>query len=367
MNGQRTGDQRAFEDEDGNIPSFADAEKAFYEERYRGFIEGQNARNAKSRHTDRNRTANDILHDKRFCPEETIYQFGKEGGGATPEQLMAIVTEFHGEFERRYGEHVHIIDWAMHVDETTPHIQERHCFDYTNKYGEIEPKQERSLEQLGIPLPHPDQKQGRFNSRKMTFDAACRDLLIEIAKQHGLEIEEVVRYGGKTHRDKVDLILESQQEKLDEQAQRIAENEAKIAEQLVQLNDGEAILNKATEIAYSQAVSIVTEKVVDETQKADAAVLENIRQKALAPKSKASSEMKRWIDQCVSVAVSRFQKGTSKIKSAIKRLLMKPEVKQEAQHQIKEASRESILENLRVGQQTSSHPKKDHTTNDLDR
>ncbi len=84
-----------------------------------------------------------IRRDKRTCPEETIFQFGKEGIGATPEQLLTIFTAFKQQFEERYGAHVHMLDWAMHCDETTVHIQERHCFDYVNKYGEVEPKQEK--------------------------------------------------------------------------------------------------------------------------------------------------------------------------------------------------------------------------------
>ena len=41
------------------------------------------------------------------------------------------------ELERRFGEHVHIIDWALHLDEATPHIHERHVFDYVSRYGEV--------------------------------------------------------------------------------------------------------------------------------------------------------------------------------------------------------------------------------------
>ena len=43
-------------------------------------------------------------------------------------------------FTEQYGERVHIIDWAMHLNERTAHIQERHVFDCINEYGEIEPQ-----------------------------------------------------------------------------------------------------------------------------------------------------------------------------------------------------------------------------------
>ena len=99
------------------------------------------------------------------------------------------------EFHERFGKHVHILDWALHLDEGTPHIHERHVFDCENKYGEIAPQQEKALEALGFELPKPDKPLGRYNNRKITFDAACRTMLFEIAKRHGLELDEVPEYG----------------------------------------------------------------------------------------------------------------------------------------------------------------------------
>ena len=52
---------------------------------------------------------------------------------------MEIVNE-------RFGSHVHILNWALHLDESTPHIHERHVFDCENQYGEIAPQQEKALE-----------------------------------------------------------------------------------------------------------------------------------------------------------------------------------------------------------------------------
>ena len=42
------------------------------------------------------------------------------------------------------GSHVHILNWALHLDESTPHIHERHVFDCENQYGEIAPQQEKA-------------------------------------------------------------------------------------------------------------------------------------------------------------------------------------------------------------------------------
>ena len=178
---------RSASDKDKQTAAFSDVEKMFYEIHYSHFVENQNARNAKIRHTERNRTIEDLLAGKKTCPEETIYQFGTLDEHASVEDLVLVVTEFMSEFHERFGTHVHLLDWALHLDESTPHIHERHVFDCENKYGEIAPQQEKALEALGFELPDPDKPLSRRNNRKITFDAACRKMLFEIAKRHGLE------------------------------------------------------------------------------------------------------------------------------------------------------------------------------------
>ncbi len=91
--------------------------------------------------------------------------------------------------EEKFGSHVHILDWALHLDEGTPHIHERHVFDCENKYGELCPQQEKALEELGIPLPNPEKKKGKNNNHKQTFDAECRKMLFRICENHNLHLQ----------------------------------------------------------------------------------------------------------------------------------------------------------------------------------
>ena len=215
LNGERT----HAEQQNGDYPSFHAVEKQFYAERYGDYLSGQAERNRKSGHSNRNRTVDDLLHDKRICPEETIFQIGKKGSETPPEVLLEVIHDYHGRFNQLFGEHVHIIDWALHLDETTPHVHERHVFDMTNNHGEIEPKQEKTLEVMEILLPKPSEKPGKYNNRKMAFDAICRNLFIDVCKQHDLSIEEEPIYGGQAYREKNDYIIESQQAEIAEQQQ----------------------------------------------------------------------------------------------------------------------------------------------------
>ena len=205
-------------------------ERQFYESRYSNFVESQNERNAKIRHTERNRSIPDLLSSRKTCPEETIYQLGTKDDHASSEVLLAVVTEFIEEFKARFGDHVHVLDWALHLDESTPHIHERHVFDCENKYGEIAPQQEKALEALGFDLPDPGKPLSRRNNRKITFDAACRKMLFEIAKRHGLELEEEAEYGNRKYLEKQDFILAKQKEQLAAQQDRLDELTLKVSD-----------------------------------------------------------------------------------------------------------------------------------------
>ena len=50
---------------------------------------------------------------------------------------MKIACAFFAEMEERYGEHIHFLDWSLHVDEGTPHIHERHVFDCPDLLDEL--------------------------------------------------------------------------------------------------------------------------------------------------------------------------------------------------------------------------------------
>jgi len=124
---------------DGNTPdfSFEQIEQAYYLQHYSDYVDAQNARNEQRRHAERNRTVEDLLKNNKTCPEESIYQIGTIEESVSPETLLLVVNDFHIEFEKRFGTHIHVLDWALHLDEGTPHIHERHVFDCENKYGEL--------------------------------------------------------------------------------------------------------------------------------------------------------------------------------------------------------------------------------------
>ena len=319
--------------------TFSDVERQFYETHYTAFIESQNERNAKIRHMERNRSIPDLLSSRKTCPEETIYQLGTLDEHASAEDLLNIVTEFIEEFKAKFGDHVHVLDWALHLDESTPHIHERHVFDCENKYGEVAPQQEKALEALGFDLPDPDKPLSRRNNRKVTFDAACRKMLFEIAKRHGLELEEEAEYGNRKYLEKQDFILAKQKEQLSAQ-------QNKLDELTLNVNDMETLIDEVSAVAYDKAVEVVTDVVRTETRKEDMRMIEDTKKWVLSPERKAPKATREYAAHRLDGVLNKFLKTMQTTATRLQEKLLRPEIQQKGKEQVREKARDSVLQLL---------------------
>ena len=248
--------------------TFTEIEKAYYVEKYSDHVDGQNERNRKARHYDRVKTIDAILENNKMCPEETLLQLGNIDGTVSADVLAQVSAEYFEEFNRRYGSNVYILDWALHLDEATPHIHERHVFDAVNQYGELCPQQDRALEELGFELPKPNEKKGKYNNRKMVFDEECRKLFISICQNHGLTIDVKPVYGGASYLEKQDFIIMNQKK-------RIEEKQAVLDGLVMKIEDVNAVIEEAVDLAYEKACEVVTKRVKEETVKHDVDVVKD--------------------------------------------------------------------------------------------
>ena len=324
------------QDPDDLAATFSDVERQFYESRYSNFVES---------------SIPDLLSSRKTCPEETIYQLGTLDEHASAKDLLNIVTEFIEEFKAKFGEHVHVLDWALHLDESTPHIHERHVFDCKNKYGEIAPQQEKALEALGFNLPDPDKPLSRRNNRKITFDAACRKMLFEIAKLHGLELEEEAEYGNRKYLEKQDFILAKQKEQLTAQQNRLDELTLKV-------NDMETLIDEVSAAAYDKAVEVVTDVVRTETRKEDMRMIEDTKKWVLSPERKAPQTTREYAAHRLDTVLDKFLKTMQTTTARLQEKLLKPEVRQKGKEQVKEKARDSVLQllNRLQAEQTQRKP-----------
>lgn len=293
--------------------TFTEIEKAYYVEKYSDHVDGQNERNRKARHYDRVKTIDAILENNKTCPEETLLQLGN-------------------------------MDWALHLDEATPHIHERHVFDAVNQYGELCPQQDKALEELGFELPKPNEKKGKYNNRKVVFDEECRKLFISICQNHGLTIDVEPVYGGASYLEKQDFIIMNQKK-------RIEEKQAVLDGLVMKIEDVNAVIEEAVDLAYEKACEVVTKRVKEETVKHDVDVVKDYGELLQQqPKDKLSDKSKSVASKVVNAIVAKLEKASQALLGNIISALNEPKNKVKAKGQIKEQARVSIQAKLKEKQ-----------------
>ena len=293
--------------------TFTEIEKAYYVEKYSDHVDGQNERNRKARHYDRVKTIDAILENNKTCPEETLLQLGN-------------------------------MDWALHLDEATPHIHERHVFDAVNQYGELCPQQDKALEELGFELPKPNEKKGKYNNRKIVFDEECRKLFISICQNHGLTIDVEPVYGGASYLEKQDFIIMNQKK-------RIEEKQAVLDGLVMKIEDVNAVIEEAVDLAYEKACEVVTKRVKEETVKHDVDVVKDYGELLQQqPKDKLSDKSKSVASKVVNAIVAKLEKASQALLGNIISALNEPKNKVKAKGQIKEQARVSIQAKLKEKQ-----------------
>lgn len=334
----------ATDQKDEITASFEQVEKAFYSERYFAFCEAQHERNRQTGHSNRDRSTEDLRLDKKTCPEESLIQIGTMERSVSPEVLAEIAVEFFDEFQKRFGEHIHILDWSLHLDEATPHIHERHVFDCENRYGEIAPQQEKALEALGFDLPNPDQKPSKLNNRKMTFDAACRAMLFDITLRYGLHLDQEPEYGGRAYLEKQDYILMKQTEKIKDQDQVIEQKSDELEAITIRIEDTENFVEEVADAAYEKAVEVVTKTVQEEVRNEDFDIIAGQRNAVLS-NPRLSDSGRKFAGRIFEDVMDKFKGMTEQITNKLIAIFHTPTKKEE----IKQPIRESIRDRLARG------------------
>lgn len=319
--------------------TFTEIEKAYYFEHYGDHVDAQNERNEKAGHAERNRTTDDVLKNNKTCPEESILQLGNIDCSVTPDVLAKVVAEFFEEFEKRYGSHVHILDWALHLDEATPHVHVRQVYDALNKYGELCPQQEKALEELGFELPDPTKKRSRFNNRKMCFDAECRKLFLDIGQKNGVELEYEPEYGRASYLEKQDYIIENQQK-------RIAKMQAALDDITLKVLDMENMVEQIADDAYEKACEVVADTVAEHTRAEDIAELRSYKKWLTSDERKTPKDKRDFVGKCLDNLEARFRKMAQAVAKKVLGALQSPQIKEQKKEEIKERARVSVRERL---------------------
>ena len=307
------------------------------------------------------------------------------------------------EFHERFGKHIHILDWALHLDEGTPHIHERHVFDCENKYGEIAPQQEKALEALGFELPKPDKPLGRYNNRKITLmqpAARCYSRLPnamawnwtkcqntadglsgkagyimakqkeQLAQQEKDVQEQTVQLENLKQEHENENLLQVrrttyQSLTIMRNDKKIQKQEKRIDELSQQIEDTENFLEEISAIAYDKAVAVVSEKAANDALRESTKQVDIYLDWLKEPGRKASKETVDYTTYQIITLRKNIVAAVSKLTARLTAALIKPEIKKPAVEKIKEDSRPSVLQKLQRRQeeinqreQTRTKPKK---------
>lgn len=239
--------------------TFEAAEIAFYEKHISAHLEAQNIRYRAQRHAERVKTMDEYRKSPQTCPEEVILQIGKLGD-TIPADMMARIIQEQINWEQQTFPGVRVLDVALHMDEQgAPHIHERRAWVYTDKDGNLAISQNKALEQMGIELPNPDRPRGRFNNRKQTFSKRCREHLLQICREHGLEIEEIPQEKSKSGLSHVAYMTRQEEEKA-----ASAERRRQFSERAAESAEKQAESAKNTARSYEEHAERVASQINDE-------------------------------------------------------------------------------------------------------
>lgn len=345
------GYQIPFKEDVKDNHSFEEIEKKFYRDQYLNYCLEQHHRNEKTGHSERDRWPEDLRLNKKTCPEESILQIGTMEDHVDPDVLADIAMEFFIEFNKRYGEHVHILNWALHMDEGTPHIHERHVFDCENKYGEIMPQQEKTLEALGFELPFPDRPMGKKNNRKMVFDKECRQLLFEICENHGLHLDHEPEFGQKKHLEKNEFIIAKQEEKLEALTVRI--------------EDTEKFIEEVSDAAFDAAVKVVKDKAIEETHNADFDMIAKLKKNLTSKENDSSPTAKKIAGQTLDLLMKKFRGMTEHITERLNKIFGDPDQKKKLKEPIRTSILKTLAENQKIVDKEKRGSVSKHKQNDI--
>ena len=346
---------------------FKDVELKFYKDNFSEWLDAQNERHIKGGHRKRVKSMEKIVTSKPWCPEETIYQIGNIDGTIDYKALVAIVDETMKKIDERFGDYVKTMDWGLHVDERTPHIHERHVFFAPDEYGFKMPQQEEACRMMGLALPDEKDEKGRYNNRKMTFDAQCRSIFLETSKEHGIELDVEPVYGGKKYQEKTEFInsqINMKNQKLTiENGELLFENSSLIDQKMnltneidaldedkvrkeIELADVDTFISDVTEIAYDKACEIMIDEIAESMRKESAKEISKMKTEITESADLKTKLIGGFVLDHLTALLKRLSEAKDRAVSSIKRNFSSKAKKEQLLRRIANEARPSLLEVL---------------------
>ena len=206
-----------------------------YEELYGPGQEAKNARYIADGHPERCKSVADLYASRRTAPLETILQIGSRDTDIDPqerkEKLMAATAELIDGLQKRWGDNLHLLDLAIHLDEGVPHCHLRMTFSALDKFGQRVPNQAQAFEAMGIQRPDPTTKEGKYNCPLITFSELIRTEFYDLCEKRGIVIDREVKNPSQKHLSVLEYKCKRMEEVVDTLTTQKKELEAVATEQ----------------------------------------------------------------------------------------------------------------------------------------
>ena len=178
--------------------TFEQVEQAFYNHEFRAGLESKN--NIYKHHGNDKyiQSMDEYRRNPRSCPEEQIFMLGNKDFHV-PIRTLEQICRKQLVWEEQTFPQVKILNYAVHADEKgAPHIHIRRAWIGHDKGGNKVIGQNKALKEMGIERPDMNKPQSRYNNAKMTYTVKCREHLIELCKDYGIDIDTQPRERSQT-------------------------------------------------------------------------------------------------------------------------------------------------------------------------
>ncbi len=186
---------------------FKEVERTFYKEKFQEYVDNSNERYIRNRNYKNVRDIDTYREQRNSRPEDKILQIGNMIKSLDGETLWKIALEYKEKFMKAYGDNCQIVDMALHMDEEVPHIHIRRVWFARNDYGETRVSERGALAELGFERNDMSKSENKKNNPKITQTQLDRQILINICKEHNLELDLEPDKENDKH-ERIDLIRE---------------------------------------------------------------------------------------------------------------------------------------------------------------
>lgn len=182
---------------------------------------------------------------KKNVPTELILQIGNKEKSVGGEVLKKATEELIRELQNK---RVQVLNYAIHRDETTEHVHVRMTFPH-EKNGVIENNRAQFLKDVGYELPKPEEKEGRYNNRMISFTNDVRERFISIVREKGLEIDSEPSEEHKRHLSVHDYKLQQDRDMNFIEERNHEEKQAALNKVIEQINKGDITTRELKELS----------------------------------------------------------------------------------------------------------------------